>query len=199
MSKDTLNYYNKNANNFNESTFKVDFIEIQKWFCKYLQPKSSILDFGCGSGRDSKYFLEQGYRVEATDGSKELCEISSKNTGIVVKHEEFHELNEVSKYDGIWACASILHLPYKELKEVLVKMATALNEDGIIYSSFKYGEFEGNRNGRHFTDLTTEKLDNLISDIEILEVKEWMITTDVRPGREEEKWLNIILGKRQKN
>ena len=196
MSEDTLEYYNKNAKDFNESTFDVDFNKVQEWFCKYLKVDSLILDFGCGSGRDTKYFLERGYRVDAIDGSKELCEIASANTGLEVKNQVFHELNEVEKYDGIWACASILHLQYNELKEVLVKMSTALNEGGIIYCSFKYGNFEGIRNGRYFTDMTAEKLDRLIDEIRVLEVREQMITTDVRPGRDEEKWLNVILGKR---
>lgn len=197
MSEYTLEYYNKNAKEFNDSTFKVDFIRVQEWFCKYLKAGSLILDFGCGSGRDTKYFLERGYRVDAIDGSKELCEIASANTGIVVKNQVFHELNEVEKYDGIWACASILHLQYSELKEVLVKMSTALNEGGILYCSFKYGDFEGVRNGRYFTDMTAEKLGRLIDEIEALEIREQMITTDVRPGRDDEKWLNMILGKKQ--
>jgi len=196
MSEDTLEYYNKNAKDFNESTFDVDFNKVQEWFCKYLKVDSLILDFGCGSGRDTKYFLERGYRVDAIDGSKELCEIASANTGLEVKNQVFHELNEVEKYDGIWACASILHLQYNELKEVLVKMSTALNEGGIIYCSFKYGNFEGIRNGRYFTDMTAEKLDRLIDEIRVLEVREQMITTDVRPGRDEEKWVNVILDKR---
>ena len=197
MSDDTLEYYNKNAVDFNDSTFEVDFVKVQDWFCKYLKAGSLILDFGCGSGRDTKHFLERGYRVDAIDGSKELCEIASANTGIVVKNQVFHELNEVEKYDGIWACASILHLQYNELKEVLVKMSTALKEDGIIYCSFKYGDFEGIRNGRYFTDMTAEKLDRLIDEIGVLEVREQMVTTDVRPGRDEEKWVNVILVERQ--
>ncbi|SEV87418.1 class I SAM-dependent DNA methyltransferase [[Clostridium] fimetarium] len=189
MSADTLEYYNKNAKDFNDSTFEVDFAKVQEWFCKYLKAGSLILDFGCGSGRDTKYFMERGYRLDAIDGSKELCEIASENTGIVVKNQVFNKLNEVEKYDGIWACASILHLQYNELKEVLVKMNIALNESGILYCSFKYGDFEGDRNGRYFTDMTAEKLDRLIDEIGILEVREQMITTDVRPGRDDEKWL----------
>ena len=198
MSQDTLEYYNKNATDFNNSTFEVDFNKVQEWFCKYLKADSLILDFGCGSGRDTKYFLERGYRVDAIDGSKELCEIASQNTGIVVKNQMFHELIEVQKYDGIWACASILHLQYNELKEVLLKMSIALNDGGTIYCSFKYGDFEGVRNGRYFTDMTTEKLDRLFDEIGVLEFKNQTITTDVRPGRAEEKWINVILGKRKR-
>ena len=172
MSEETLEYYNKNAKDFNDSTFEVDFIKVQEWFCKHLKAGSFILDFGCGSGRDTKYFLEHGYKVDAIDGSKELCKRASVNTGIKVKNQDFNDLNEIAKYDGIWACASILHLRYNKLKEVLVKMSTALNEGGIIYCSFKYGDFEGVRNGRYFTDMTAEKLDRLIDEIGVLELRD---------------------------
>lgn len=112
-------------------------------FCKSINPGAYILDFGCGAGRDTKYFLDQGYLVEAIDGSEQLCQIASKHTGIKVRQMLFQELKVNEKYDGIWACASILHLPKKELKEVFKKMLTALKPGGRIYTSFKYGEYEG--------------------------------------------------------
>ena len=196
MLEDTLEYYNKNAKNFSDSTFEVDFIKIQEWFCKYLKEGAFVLDFGCGAGRDTKYFLSCGYKVDAIDGSKELCEIASQNTGIEVRNQMFQELNEVEKYDGIWACASILHLQSIELKEVLIKMSNALTNDGIIYCSFKYSDFEGIRNGRYFTDMTLEKFETLIGEIGDLELREHRITLDARPDRGE-KWLNVILAKKK--
>ena len=92
--------------------------------------------------------------MEAIDGSEELCKIASEYTGISVKQMMFHELSGVEKYDGIWACASILHLEKGDLPDVLQKMANALKTGGVIYTSFKYGDFEGERNGRYFTYLT---------------------------------------------
>ena len=130
----TLFYYNQNAHTFVESTISVDFSETQNRFLTKLTPDAHILDFGCGSGRDTKYFLEKGYHVDAIDGSKELCRIASKYTGIKVKQMLFQELAEQEKYDGIWACSSILHLPKNELKIVFGKMLTALKEKGWIYS-----------------------------------------------------------------
>ena len=113
----------------------------------------------------------------------------------LVKNMLFEELSEVEKYDGIWACSSILHLPLGELADVMKKMAIALKEDGIIYTSFKYGNFEGERNGRYFTDMTEEKFAKFLSEIDSLEIEEQWITSDVRPGRGEERWLNLILRK----
>ena len=91
----------------------------------------------------TKYFLEQGFYVDATDGSEEMCYIASNYTGIQVRRMLFEELDENKKYDGIWVCSSILHLPKNELKVVFMKMFKALKDDGIIYASFKYGDFHG--------------------------------------------------------
>lgn len=110
----------------------------------------------------------------------------------------FQELSEVGRYDGIWACSSILHLPIDELAEVMRKMVIALKEKGIIYTSFKYGTFAGERDGRFFTDMTEETFAEFLSKIKGLDVEEQWITSDVRPGRGEEKWLNLILRKRQR-
>ena len=110
---------------------------MQKHFLSKLKVGSHILDFGCGSGRDTKYFLEQGYSVEAIDGSAQLCKLASEYTGIEVKKIFFQELKEVNRYDGIWACSSILHLSITELADVMRRMEVALKENGIIYTSFK--------------------------------------------------------------
>ena len=108
----------------------------------------------------------------------------------------FQELEELDKYDGIWACSSILHLPVDELEGVIRKMSDALKDKGIIYTSFKYGTFAGERNGRYFADMTEETFAEFLGRINSLEIEEQWITVDVRPERGEEKWLNLILRKR---
>lgn len=102
--------------------------------------KSKILDFGCGSGRDTKYFIDNGYEVDAMDGSKELCKVATKYTGIKVQHMFFEDFNECNAYDGIWACASILHLKKCELPDMIKRLYKALKRNGVIYMSFKYGD-----------------------------------------------------------
>lgn len=192
----TLTYYNTNAQQFYTTTVSVDFTATQNRFLSKLPQGASILDFGCGSGRDAKYFLSQGYQVDAIDGSDELCKLASTYTGIEVKHMLFQDLDEVNKYDGIWACSSILHLSLDELADVMQKMCVALKDNGIIYTSFKYGIFSGERNGRFFTDMTEETFAEFILKIDSLETEEQWITSDVRPGRGEEQWLNLILRKK---
>jgi len=196
MTDKTLNYYNENAQSFASGTVSIKFTEVQDKFLEKLNPDAYILDFGCGAGRDTKYFLSRGYQVDAVDGSEQLCRIASEYTGIKVRQKLFQELDEKEKYDGIWACASILHLPKKQLREVLKNMYAALKSKGWIYASFKYGEFEGERNGRYFTDFTTDAFKDFIHDMHGLKIEEQWITGDVRPGRGEEKWLNLLLQKK---
>lgn len=118
---DTIDYYNRNVQDFVDRTVSVDFTRIQKVFLELLPRDARILDFGCGSGRDTKYFLDCGYQVDAMDGSIELCRAASEYTGIHVKRILFQELDEVEKYDGIWACASILHVKKTELPDIICK------------------------------------------------------------------------------
>lgn len=197
MSDRTLEYYNFNVKSFNANTFSADFSQIQQEFLKILTPGSYILDFGCGSGRDTKYFPEQGYKVDAIDGSSELCKLASAHTGIKVRQMLFQELHAKEKYDGIWACASILHVAKNELPDILQRMYNALKSDGTIYASFKYGDFEGERSGRYFSDFTEESFGKLVKGIHGLVIEKMWITGDVRDGREEEKWLNIILRRKR--
>lgn len=191
----TIDYYNRNAENFIESTQNVDMHQAQDRFLRLLDENVSILDFGCGSGRDTRYFLDKGYQVTATDGSVEICRLASSFTGIAVKEMLFQELDEIDTYDGIWACSSILHLPKNELLLVIQKMCDALKATGVIYTSFKYGDFEGERNGRYFTDFVEETFQEFINGIPELTVEDHWITGDVRAGRGDEKWLNLILRK----
>lgn len=195
----TIEYYNNNHQEFTSSTLDVTFSDIQDRFLRRLPKNALILDFGCGTGRDSKYFLQKGYRVEACDGSEEMVKIAERVVGIPVRKMLFSELCEHERYDGIFACASILHVPYKELPDIFLRMEKALKPGGILYVSFKYGWFEGFRSDRFFTDMDEERLRDILKlkateDLEILEL--W-ITGDVRPGRKEERWLNALFCRRR--
>lgn len=189
----TINYYNINANKFTKETQNLSFIEVQEKFLATLPNSGSILDFGCGAGRDLKYFISKNYSATGLDGSEELCKAARELSGAKVINLSFLDFCDVCRYDGIWACSSILHLPKRDLPIMLTKMRDALKLDGSIYLSFKYGDFEGERNGRYFTDLTEESFKEIL--IEGLSITELWITSDIRKGREDEKWLNILLKK----
>ena len=192
---DTLKYYEQNAESFVAGTKDVDFSEIQNLFLSYLSSGARILDFGCGAGRDSKCFMDKGFLVDAVDGSEKLCEIATKLTGLPVQKMLFSELDRLDSYDGIWACASILHVPVKELPDVFQRMIDALHAEGIIYTSFKYGNGETQRGERFFIDFTEGTMIDFLKQFPELQVRKMWITSDVRPGRGEEKWLNMILQK----
>lgn len=194
---DTLNYYNSKAKEFVSETVDVNFIETQDVFLSMIPTGGKILDFGCGSGRDTKYFLSKGYEVDAIDGSEELCKIASEYTGIQVKQMLFEDLDVVEEYDGIWACASILHVRKIQLLDIIKKIAIATKNDGIVYVSFKYGDFEGVRNGRFFTYLTELSFGEILDEIPELKIEKSWISTDVRAERREEQWLNILLRKQE--
>ena len=190
--EETLQFYAQNANEFAEGSRQADMSAARSRFEACLLPESLILDLGCGAGRDTKAFLEAGYRVNAADGSEELCTLASAYTGIPVRRMLFSELDAEDRYDGVWACASILHLPKAELADVLGKITAALKKGGVLYASFKYGTFEGMRNGRYFTDFTEETLRSFWEAVPLLKIFDLWISQDVRPDRKDEKWINLL-------
>lgn len=196
MRNSTIEYYNKNAEYYISATQRIDFSEVQNRFLDELPNGSLILDFGCGAGRDTKCFLEKGYQVEAMDGSIEMCKAASAYAGIEVRQMQFCELSENDKYDGIWACASVLHLERKELKNVIKKMASALKNDGVVYLSFKYGDFFGEKSGRYFISFTEKTFSELIWELGGFSIVDLWKTEDARTNRLNGTWLNVLLRKR---
>lgn len=218
----TISYYNENAEAFCEGTRNADMSETRERFLRYVQLGGLILDAGCGSGRDSKYFLEHGYHVVAMDASEEICRLASEYLGQAVECRRFEEITEKEIYDGIWACASLLHVPYAELSETIAKLGDALVDGGVLYASFKYGGEEETRKveqkqseeiedvwgkeereerdagGRYFTDLTERGWEKILAEAEKymkgfrIEMVECFVTGDVREGRGDEKWLNVV-------
>lgn len=193
--KSVIDYYNNNAVVFVENTVNADMSNAQEHFEKYLKPGQSILDLGCGSGRDSKSFIDKGYTVTAVDGSEEICKIASAYIGQKVEHLSFEEIHCNEEFDGIWACASLLHEEKDKLPGVMKNLCKALKPGGTFYSSFKYGDFVGDKNLRYFVDMNEDSFQELIKDIDGVQIIETWITGDVRDNRENEKWLNIIMKK----
>lgn len=192
----SVKFYNENAKKFSDSTLNVDMSLIYEVFLPYLPKESHILDAGCGSGRDIKFFLEKGFDVTAIDASFKLSEIAEKRTGIKVHVCKFEEFETEIKFDGIWACASLLHVSSDKLNLAFKNLSACLKNKGYFYCSFKYGENETQRGGRHFTNLTEKKLNLFIANTGLFPEKVW-ITNDARPERKDEKWLNAILVKKE--
>lgn len=191
----TLEYYNKNAEAFTADTANVKFSALQNDFISFIPDGGRIMDFGCGSGRDSLAFIKAGYEVVSVDGSEEMCKVAQKITGQPVIFSTFQDYIPDGKFDGVWACASLLHLTKNELPEVISKLCHCLTDGGILYMSFKYGSYVGDRNGRFYTDMTEESMSEIMSAFPEMHLVVEKLTSDVRPGRENEKWLNVFYKK----
>lgn len=163
---DTLKYYNENAEQYCEATKNGNMTDVYGRFLCFLPDKAYILDFGCGSGRDSKYFLEKGYVVRAIDGSERLCKLASEYIGQNVECMRFEELSDKSIYDGIWACSSILHVERENLPDILKRMIEALKDDGVIYTCFKIGNVELIQDGKYYNYITREIFENILKQVD---------------------------------
>ena len=194
MDNRTIEYYDSHAAEFAAGTENADMSECRSRFLSYLEPGQTILDAGCGSGRDMAAFMNAGFAADGFDASPELCRIASKKTGRSVRQLRFEELDGEEKYDAIWACASLLHVTRAELPDVLLRLYRLLKTGGIFYASFKYGNGERMKEGRYFRDLEEEEGKALMEEAGF-SVKEVFITRDVRPNRYDEKWINFIMKK----
>jgi len=190
----SLKYYEHNADQFFKDTVNVDMSELYQPFVNHIKNHGRVLDAGCGSGRDTKAFIDMGFTVDAFDSSREMVKLATNFTGINVKCKSFDDIDADNKYDGIWACASLLHVPEAELLNVFIKMERALAEQGVWYMSFKYGDTQREKEGRVFTDLNEQKLHELIVSCESLKRLNAWVTRDKRPDKNE-KWLNALVTK----
>ena len=188
--RQTIGFYDANAASYVADTAGVEFGALQREFARRLPEGGRVLDLGCGSGRDSLAFLQAGFSVDAVDGSARMVKAASGLTGLPVAHRTFSDYEPKGPYDGIWACSSLLHVPASELPAVISKYARALKLGGTFYLSFKLGSHNGMRGGRWFTDLDEPALRALIAEVPELRVDRVDVTSDVRSGRSDEKWLN---------
>ena len=192
---DTLSYYEQNAQEFVAGTVGIDMSAHYRRFLEQLLPKASILDLGCGSGRDSRFFAELGHRVTAVDGSAELCRLAQQVTGFPVRCLLFEELDYSDEFDGVWACASLLHVEKEQMSNVLYLVARSMKNGGVLYVSYKYGASHHTENGRFYSDYTEADIPALFPESGDLRCINWWITQDERPERSSEKWINILCRK----
>lgn len=162
---DTIKYYNDNCENF-KSKWDNYLFDIPNTFAEYLKDDAYVLDLGCGTGRDSLYFKEKGFKVKCIDGSVNMCKIASEALGQEVENKNYLDIDYKDLFDGVFACASLLHLKDEDLKIVLKKIYDSLKFNGIMYASFKYGNDERFEDGRFFNDMTLDKFNKLMNETE---------------------------------
>lgn len=186
-------YYDENVESFISDTINVDMEEHYRKFLSRLTDGASILDAGCGSGRDSLAFKNLGYKVIAFDASSAMVEATKSLAEVPAYQTTFQSAKFETLFNGIWACASLLHVPRQELSKAFENLAAHLKNDGIIYASFKYGVNERQKGDRYFNDLNEDSLKDHINRVSSLEILEHWTSPDQRVGRSDERWLNCLL------
>lgn len=195
---DPIDYYDKYAAVVYEDTADIDMKDIMDEFLSHMKEGQSILDMGCGSGRDSRTFYEMGYDVTAMDGSEEMCKLAEIETDMEVLHMTYEQMCFEEAFDGIWACAALFHIQKKALGSILQKMVRSLDFGGIMYTSFLEGDMEGFRGNLYFSEYTEVEIYELFSGIENVNLVKIWITQE--PGSEDSdvRWINVLAEKKQK-
>lgn len=186
-----IHYYDENAQTFFNDTENLDRSMHYEDFLSLIPIGGKILDASCTAGQDSVIFMNRGYEVVAMDGAIEMCKLAGEYMGEEVDHMQFQEVDFAPIFDGIWAAASLMHVPSYEIQRVLKKLKKGLSPNGILYASFKYSDFEGQRNGRYFLDLTPKKAHPIFTQSGFDTLKMWS-TEEPHQTNFPEKWLNIL-------
>jgi SAM-dependent methyltransferase len=127
-------------------------------FLGRLKPGATILELGCGGGRDSEAMLARGFEIDPTDGVREIARQAEARIGRQVRVMRFDELDAVERYDAVWAHASLLHVPRAALPDVLARIFAALRPGGWHFANYKSGGTEGRDGfGRYFNYLSIEQ------------------------------------------
>ena len=186
---ETIAYYNQNAEEYFNKTVNVSIQGVYDQFEAYLKPGYKILDLGCGSGRDSRYFLSKGYDVVSVDGSERMCQFAAQYLGKEVRNINFNELDYVDEFDAVWACASLLHVNIKEIIDVMALIRRSLKKSGLLYASWKYGFGKRVEGKKSCVCYNSERIKKLYSD-SLLSIEKIWITEDKL--NRDCKWLNVL-------
>ena len=188
----TQRYYSDNAEEYFRETVNSFVTQAAEEFLSHIPTNGRILDCGSGSGRDTKYFLDNGYDTDAIDANPELCRIASEYTDHPVVCMDYNALDRTEAYDGIWAQASLLHERRENLPSLFSILSCALKKSGVLYCSFREGKTDGREGERWYTNMTEESLNPLLPP-SLSPLRVWY-SDDVRPGFSH-RWMNILLSK----
>lgn len=196
----TIKYYQQHTDRFVAQTVNVDMQDLYEAFIKHLPPQSSlqIIDVGCGSGRDAAYFANKGYQVTACDASTHLIAWARNHwaaSDVSWHRLKFEDINHQpwhQRFIGVWACASLLHVAFDELPNVIESLLMTLTNNGVMYASFKYGEDERVENGRFFCDMNESRWQKIKSQLTVAFDDTLWLTMDKRHGCQGQ-WLNVLI------
>ena len=193
----TRDYYECNAEEYFSATAKGKTANAYPLFLDGLPRGGRILDAGCGSGRDTAFFLRRGYDVSAFDASAALCRLSTSLTGVSTRQLRFQEFDEIEEYDGVWASASLLHVPNVELPDCISRLIRALKPGGVMYMSFKHGSGERFApEGRFFADQTPDNLQLLLDELRRIRTGKLWVTAGTVVYGDPTRWVHAVIRKR---
>ncbi len=188
----SIDWYDANADAFVARTFGPGMDDDRAKFLAHVPDGGAVLDAGCGSGRDALAFLKAGYIVGAFDGSAKLAAIASANTGLPVRHMTFAQMDWDAAFDGVWACASLLHLPGAELPATFGRIRRAVRPGGVFYASFKEGTrgADRERSSLHRPG-TCPRLRDLLVEAGFEPIELWS-SADGRADHAGESWVSAV-------
>ncbi len=192
----TKEWYEKNAQNYYNRVKDINISALSVDFLRALQPSATILDAGCGIGNFTKDFIEKGYNVTAFDGSSKMVRLATKHCGQTVHQLTFKEIEYENQFDGIWAQASLLHVPRNEIQAIFAKFIKAMKKGGVWQFSFKYGSGERYQEQRFFNDYNLTSLTELINCFPSLEIIKIIAGNGLRPGNLEQYWIQALVKKK---
>ncbi|MCI8949300.1 MAG: methyltransferase domain-containing protein [Lachnospiraceae bacterium] len=193
---DPIDYYNKYAANVFENTVELDTEDTIREFLALLEEGDTILDLGCGSGRDSLIFYELGYDVTPLDGAEEMCRLAEVHTGLDVLQMTYEEMEFDGAFDGVWAYQSLIHIPKEELPGIFKRVAKALEEDGIFFLSMKLGDSDGFRGERYFNAFSEKELCSLLEGDGYFKVEKEWVAKDTRANHPDSRLIHLLARKK---
>lgn len=190
---DTIDYYNQYASKIFEDTVEQDMEKLRRKFLSCLEEGDTILDLGCGSGRDSLAFYDLGYDVTPLDASEEMCKLAEIHTGLEVLQMKYEDMEFDEAFDGIWGNAALIHVPENEIGDILERIIDALCLKGTLFLSFREGDQEGFQGKLYFCDYTEERLERVLKETGRLDVQKLWVTED---GKDSDvHWVNVLAKK----
>jgi SAM-dependent methyltransferase len=188
----SVGFYEDNAEDFFRRTVDADMAPGYATFLALLPSGAQVLDAGCGSGRDARAFRDLGFDVTAIEASPKLAALARDHTGLPVEVMTFDQVVWRDTFDGLWASASLLHVPRADLPATMRRLRGALRPGGVWWMSFKYGAGERETNGRRFTDLDESAARDLVKEVGGLSLLSLTVSTDVRADHPGERWLSLV-------
>lgn len=188
----TSQFYDEHADEYFERTAHVNLAHLYERFLSLVPPHGRILDAGCGSGRDLKAFKSREYRPFGIDSSSKLVRLAQEYAGVECEVRRLQDITYAGKFDAVWACASLLHLPKPELGDVLKRLRWALVKNGLLFAAVQIGHGEQVApDGRFYSYYEQQEFVRAVEGAGFVVEDSWT-TVDTLPDRPSVRWVNVL-------